>query len=300
MSFIQDLKCKRGSHKWSEWEFIVPGDPRSKHCGQKRVCENCQASETRSIQLHAWQEWEYFEDGLCDQVRYCKNCRAKETGKVKHNWGGWAYTAADVCEQKRTCQVCDEVEFREVEHEWSEWSATDDPTRQTRQCKRCKAEEEREKPSYQASCSVYIIEPREQDSFVPMDIKLDPLPEGLKVSFIEDPSKIDRFTFSAIVGMYHWLNNNNNTQPVVMPYQDIEEIRADFYGKKGNVTQYIESAKGELKTVPAGRELRLRMIYRNQARGTKLKLNLNLKDRFGLNSDKQAISFYNEVLAKLA
>lgn len=152
---------------------------------------------------------------------------------------------------------------------------------------------------YKAICWVNILKPHEQESMFPMDINVEVLPEGLSVSFSEaGVAGLNGFTRAAIIGMYHWLNSKNNTNPLVMPYSAMEKVFCDFYQREGSVTRYVESTEEPLDAVPNQREMRIRIVYRNDARGTKLKVKLTINDDSGNTDNEAARALYNAILEK--
>jgi hypothetical protein len=145
MNILQAIKCKIGSHQWSEWRYITKyRDSLGKSCEMERMCNFCQVHETRQEQPHSWQGWTYIADSSCDQEQLCNHCQAKDYRQAIHDWGEWEYHIENSCDQKRVCVRCRQEETRTAIHEWGNWEdETDDEDRQVgnrvseRQCTRC-------------------------------------------------------------------------------------------------------------------------------------------------------------------
>ena len=118
--------------------------------------------------------------------------------------------------------------------------------------------------------------------------------ENLKAAVLVLPQQRD----AAEVGMYHTLNSKNDTEPFVMPYSAFEKVFCDFYESKKNVSTYVESTERMLDSVPKGRDLTIRILYKNKAKGTKLKVKLRIDDASGKEDNKAMLNLYNTILKK--
>ena len=147
---------------------------------------------------------------------------------------------------------------------------------------------------YTARCWVSVTKPIERDGMFPMDVDLEVRPEGLSVSLdTGDVTGARPIVDPATIGMYHWLNSENNTEPTVIPYDAMEQVFGDLYA--GN--SYARSADGPLTSIPSGHEVRVRILCRNEARGTKLKVQLAVTGPDGQMMDEGSRALYNSLLA---
>lgn len=150
---------------------------------------------------------------------------------------------------------------------------------------------------HKARCYVDILKPNKQDSAFPMDIYIKIKPEGLGISFDEaGAAKLDGFTRAALIGMYHWLNNENSTKPFVMPFNSMGKVYCDFYQEKGNVTSFLESTEKPVDSVSTGKEIKIRLIYKNNVKGTELETGIAIVDSKGNTDNEATLALYNTIL----
>ena len=76
MNILQTIKCKIGSHQWSEWKYQAPDS-----CEQVRICNRCQTKETRQ-HSHTWGNWTDNKTHS-KKLRICARCKAEESKELK-------------------------------------------------------------------------------------------------------------------------------------------------------------------------------------------------------------------------
>jgi hypothetical protein len=154
-----------------------------------------------------------------------------------------------------------------------------------------------QKSQYKANCKVDIIEPHKQDSMFPTYVFVKGLPEGLGISFdSKSAAELDGFTKGAVIGEYHWLNNENSIQPFVMLFKDMKKIACQFYKTEGNMTRYVSETKEILMATPKGVDLTIVFVYNNIAKGTKLWVRFELMAGGNKTDNKSALSLYNYMI----
>jgi len=143
-----------------------------------------------------------------------------------------------------------------------------------------------------------IIEPNKQDSMFPTYVIVKVVPTGLGISFdSKRAEKLDGLTEAAVIGEYHWLSSEYSTEPFVMPYSDIEKIACHFYEVRGNMTSYVSGTEEILKAADAlGDELKIYFLYHNKAKGTKLKIGLQLIDANENIDNRATRKMYNAMI----
>lgn len=145
MNILQAIKCKIGSHQWSEWRYIIKyRGSLTKSCEMERICNFCQLYETRQEQPHSWREWTYVAKSPCNQERLCNRCQAKDYRQAIHDWEDWKYKP-NSCEQEQECRLCHQQDTKTAIHDWREWEyLTEGFCDQQRACVRCQSKETRE------------------------------------------------------------------------------------------------------------------------------------------------------------
>jgi hypothetical protein len=136
-----------------------------------------------------------------------------------------------------------------------------------------------------------------------MDIRIEIGPDGLGVapdSAGDDqkagaPDVIVTMVDAATVGMYHSLNSENTLKPLVMPFTEIEKICCELYRD----SMCVEKKEKRLRALPRGCEPKVRLVYQNKARGTKLKVGLVAVDTRGNRDNKGTLALYNTILENI-
>jgi hypothetical protein len=150
---------------------------------------------------------------------------------------------------------------------------------------------------HKANCKVDIIEPHKQDSMFPTYVFVKGLPEGLGISFdSKSAADLDGFTKVAVIGEYHWLNDENSIQPFVMLFKNMEKIACQFYKTTGNMTSYVSETKEILPATPKGVDLTIVFLYNNIAKGTKLWVRFELMAAGDKTDNKAALSLFNYMI----
>ena len=99
MGFFDGVKCFTGFHDWSSWSKPPHGK-----CRQTRHCtrSGCKAKESRVE--HDWWPFKYVSQKSCKQKRYCETCKVTETRSGPHKWSVWRFLSDGACEQDRKCK----------------------------------------------------------------------------------------------------------------------------------------------------------------------------------------------------
>jgi hypothetical protein len=150
---------------------------------------------------------------------------------------------------------------------------------------------------HSALCKVDIIEPSNQDSMFPTYVKVGVIQTGLSIQFDSlKADKLDGFTRPAVIGEYHWLNNEYNTEPFLLLYSNIEKITCKFFKKEGIFRKCVETTEKILEFCPDDVDLKIYFLYHNKGKGTKLKVHLEIIDDKENTDNEAAREMYNAMI----
>ena len=153
-------------HAYGEWTLEKEASC-STEGEMKRVCQNCDASETKAVDPleHSFGDWAMQKEATCDaegmEARSCSLCGASEeraTSMVSHVMGEWTVAKESTCTEtglkKMSCVNCDHEiteEIPKAEHTFGDWnqvviSTCEEAGSDERVCGICNVTETREVP----------------------------------------------------------------------------------------------------------------------------------------------------------
>jgi hypothetical protein len=141
MGLWRNIRCSMGSHDWTDWSYVHPGEKRD--CTQQQRCRGCEKQETRM--WHTLLDWRYARDsGDCVKIRSCSRCLQAVQHKVEHVPGQWRVEGSP-CRSVSPCSRCGTIEER-FKHSFGKWEY-DGPKSCNQLCLCSRCGERDEKPA---------------------------------------------------------------------------------------------------------------------------------------------------------